>query len=277
MAIKTKIEWTDHTFNPWIGCAKVSPGCANCYAEKSMPSRMFGVKWGHGQSRYLTSESTWNQVKVWDRSAAKAGQRRKLFCASLADWLDDEVPIEWFCRLLGLIAETPNLDWQLLTKRPENWQLRMEEAERFMNENPVKYVESLEMTRKWMTWRAYPKNVWIGMTIENQAMCDRRLPILEKIPASIKFLSMEPLLGPVMLPIGYGSYRCDWIILSGESGPSSRGCNVKWIESIIEQAECPVFVKQLGANPVGVEWDLNDKKGGDIEEFPVHLQLRQFP
>ena len=237
---------------------------------------MFGVKWGHGQSRYLTSESTWNQVKVWDRSAAKAGQRRKLFCASLADWLDDEVPIEWFCRLLGLIAETPNLDWQLLTKRPENWRSRIEEALRFMEQQLYStYSAAVYLCRAWSLFNP-PKNVWIGVTVENQAMCDRRLPILEKIPASIKFLSMEPLLGPVTLPIGH-RFDVDWIIVGGESGPASRSCNIEWIGSIIEQAECPVFVKQLGANPVGVEWDLDDKKGGDIEEFPVHLQLRQFP
>jgi protein gp37 len=143
MAQNSNIEWTDNTWNPWIGCTKVSPGCANCYAEARDQRFAGGAHWGKGAPRQRTSAANWKQPLKWNREAAEdvddalhdfgadkyeAPQRPRVFCASLADWLDDEVPIEWLADLLGLIHATPFLDWQLLTKRPENWMARIEQA-----------------------------------------------------------------------------------------------------------------------------------------------------
>jgi protein gp37 len=161
MAENSKIEWTDHTFNPWIGCTKVSPGCANCYAEVSTPVRTARAKghelWGEGSPRQRTSEANWKQPLKWNRDAGRKFdswntfrdtlwatdeklienghqpfQRPRVFCASLSDWLDNEVPIEWLADLLKLIHDTPNLDWLLLTKRPENYWIRVPQAMRLI-------------------------------------------------------------------------------------------------------------------------------------------------
>lgn len=132
----TNIEWCDHTFNPWIGCTKVSPGCAHCYAETRDKRFTGGIHWGRGAPRNRTSPSNWNEPIKWNNGAAKLAancsqafeypsRRPRVFCASLADWLDDEVPIKWLADLLDLIRDTPNLDWLLLTKRPQNWEKRM--------------------------------------------------------------------------------------------------------------------------------------------------------
>ena len=121
MASNSKIEWTTHTFNPWIGCTEVSPGCAHCYARDMMERRYHRVQWGAGQPRSRTTADYWKQPARWHRQAQASGQRDRVFCASLADWLDDEVPIDWLADLLKLIESTPHLDWLLLTKRIEHW------------------------------------------------------------------------------------------------------------------------------------------------------------
>jgi len=125
MAENSKINWTTHTFNPWIGCTKVSPGCLHCYAETLMDTRYGRVKWGAGNPRSRTAPSNWKKVRSWNNRAGRDGVRPRVFCASLADWLDDEVPLEWLADLLGLISQTTNLDWLMLTKRPENWADRL--------------------------------------------------------------------------------------------------------------------------------------------------------
>ena len=118
MAETTKIQWCDATFNPWIGCSKVSPGCANCYAERDFDLRKHVAKWGAGQPRHRTSVSYWKEPLKWNRHAPMlaSGVRPRVFCGSLCDWLDDEVPVEWLADLLDLIRRTPNLDWLLLTQ-----------------------------------------------------------------------------------------------------------------------------------------------------------------
>ncbi|HEX2101956.1 MAG TPA: phage Gp37/Gp68 family protein [Candidatus Synoicihabitans sp.] len=210
MGQNSHIEWCDHTFNPWIGCTKVSPGCANCYAETLMDTRYGRVKWGKGAPRRRTSLSNWKQPLKWDRDAAAefiangerwaaladgstppAPPRPRVFCASLADCLDDEVPIEWLADLLDLIRRTPNLDWLLLTKRPQNWRGRISAVR-----------DSAPALRDYCDlWLAGmgPANVWIGTTVEDQVRADERIPHLLAIPARVRFLSCEPLLGPVDL------------------------------------------------------------------------------
>jgi protein gp37 len=258
------------------GCSKVSSGCANCYATTSTPVRTFKVEWGKGKPRHRTSESNWNAVRSLDRKSAKAGVRTKVFCASLADWLDPEVSSLWLCDLLELIATTPNLDWQLVTKRPELFHDRMAAVMHDWEGTPGANVAD-----RWRTFAIAPKNVWFGCTAENQKTFDHRTQEMSFIDARVKFLSMEPLLESVKLNFGL-TRPVDWIIVGGESGHHARVTDIEWIESIVTQSQSlkiPVFVKQLGTQAYYQELQFNtvSKKGGDITEFPAHLRLRDFP
>lgn len=289
MAENSKIEWTDHTFNPWRGCTKVSPGCANCYAE-TLSKRNPAVlgEWGRGKPRVLASEAMWVKPLEWAKHAPYFVQctncgsrfdqrnpaeghachykwqipaRPRVFCASLADWLDDEVPIEWLERLVDLITNTPSLDWLLLTKRPQHFFDRVGEATALSKDN----IEC-------------PSNVWIGTSVEDQARADERIPQLLKIPAKVRFLSCEPLLGPVDLrlndefPGADGCYEdarhgLHWVIAGGESGPQARPMHPDWARSLRDQCEAagvPFLFKQWG------EWvypQYADPEGS-FDDFP---------
>lgn len=291
----SRIEWCDHTFNPWIGCTKVSPGCANCYAA-SLDHRWGHDSWGPGKPRRRTSAAYWKQPVKWNLEAAQRdyecerfqteeGRRPRVFCASLADWLDDEVPVEWLSDLLGLIRRTPNLDWQLLTKRPQNWQPRMRAV--VASRGDATWL----MTRDWLDGTA-PANVWIGTTVEDQARADERIPHLLRIPARVRFLSCEPLLGPVVLRRKAGSAGeiihatlnglldeysrpvergIHWVICGGESGPKARPMHPGWARSLRDQcaaAGVPFFMKQLGG--------VRDKRH-NLADFPEDLRIREFP
>ena len=242
MGTVTKIQWTDHTFNPWIGCSKVSPGCANCYAEALMDRRMGKAKWGPGGTRVRTSSANWREPVRWNRDAQQAGVRRKVFCASLADIYEDHPAIDpqWRVHLFNLIQMTPHLDWLLLTKRPEN----------------IARLSVWSDTRK-----PWPDNVWLGTSVENQEQADKRIPLLLDVPARVHFLSMEPLLGPVTLPdeflaipeingpLGFGGDGDCWVIVGGESGPVSRPMDPAWARSLRDQCHShgvPFFFKQWG-------------------------------
>jgi protein gp37 len=172
MGESTKIEWTDHTFNPWIGCQKVSPGCDHCYAEAMMDRRYRRVRWGPHGERLRTSDANWRQPLKWARQPG--GRRPRVFCASLADVFDNKVPKEWRDNLWELIKETRQLDWMLLTKRPEN-------------------IRKM-LPKDWGS--GYP-HVWLGTTTEDQQHYDHRWRILSDIPAAIRFISYEPALGPL--------------------------------------------------------------------------------
>lgn len=290
MTTNSKIEWTRHTFNPWIGCTKVSDGCKFCYAEELMDKRYGKAKWGPDGTRKRTAKANWNLPRIWDREAKLLGERHRVFCASLADVFEDHAAlVEPRAELFELIDATPHLDWLLLTKRPEN------------------------IRRFWQGGRR--ENVWRGTSVENQETADLRIPELLATSdlGPISFLSVEPLLGPVDLEAAYlpcpnaadglamdpetGAYECcakcdytgvgsemgiDWVIVGGESGHHARPCHVEWIRKIVRQcasAEVPVFVKQLGSNPVSAEsrWGLRNSKGGDPSEWPEDLRVRQFP
>jgi protein gp37 len=254
------IEWTDHTFNPWEGCTKVSPGCANCYAETRNKRWNAGKNWGPGAPRRRTSASNWNEPVKWNREAEATGTRPRVFCASLADWLDDEVPIEWLADLLVLIHKTPHLDWLLLTKRPENWKSRMEAVCEFDGDS---------LAWSWLRGNAL-HNVWLGTTVEDQKRADQRIPRLLSIPARVRFLSCEPLLGPVDLwcanyrsPDGsftgavttWKDCGVNWVICGGESGPGARPMHPDWAIALRDEcnaARVPFFFKQWGEwLPVG--------------------------
>jgi protein gp37 len=307
MAENTKIEWADHTFNPWRDCSKVSSGCANCYADtlsKRNPGTL-GV-WGPNGTRVVAAESMWRQPEKWDMeysdqaTAAAAGMRKseperpRVFCASLADVFEDwkgpiqnshgdtmmicpnghidgsvwevtpkQIDCSHSCgqdmrpvtmadlraRLFRLIDETPNLDWLLVTKRPENivrfWPRDINDDYRFLS------------------------NVWLLTSVEDQAAADRRIPELLKCRdlCPVLGLSMEPLLGPVDLEkpmpgpdleqFGGGKIcqpwyiqsGINWIIAGGESGPGARPMHPDWVRSIRDQCESagvPFFLKQWG-------------------------------
>ena len=181
MAETTKISWTDSTFNPWIGCTNVSPGCDHCYAE-ALNDRHQWTEWGPHGKRHRTTTSWRNPAQWQNRAAAFArehGRRQRVFCASLADVFDNQVPAEWREDLFALIRRCPDLDWQLLTKRPQN-------IAKFL---PPDWGDG------------YP-NVWLGATAESQAYFDQRWPVLARTPAAVRFVSYEPAIGPLCLPSG---------------------------------------------------------------------------
>jgi protein gp37 len=259
MGENSKIEWTDHTFNPWIGCTKVSPGCANCYAEKY--GHRFGVPWGRDCPRRRTSAANWRLPLRWNKQAEESGIRPRVFCASLADWLDEAAPVTWLADLLALISWTPCLDWLLLTKRPQNWRTRLAEV---YEDNPQSIGACLAWD--WFKHGTPPSNVLIGATAEDQARANERIPILLQIPARSRFLSCEPLLGPVDLCLSElwePAKDVDWVICGGESGPGARPMAPKWAQSLRDQcqvAAVPFFFKQWGSGSAcrlldGREWN----------------------
>ncbi|MEM9213995.1 MAG: DUF5131 family protein [Cyanobacteria bacterium P01_F01_bin.150] len=269
MAETTKIQWTDHTFNPWIGCTKISPGCAHCYAEGATPSRFMGIDWGKGKPRHRTSEANWKKPVTWNNKAKREGVRRKVFCASLCDVFDTEVPQEWRDDLWSLIERCSNLDWQLLTKRL----------------NTMKSSELLDMVPD--SWRRrFPRNVWFGHSICTQAEANNVIPKMISIPARTRFLSMEPLLEAVNLAPVIGTSAIHWAIIGGESGSKARPFNIDWLNDFLvdcSEEEIAPFVKQLGANVEkgihGDRWQIEnlDRKGGNIEAWRPWMQVRLMP
>ena len=269
MSENSKIGWTDHTWNPWEGCQKVGPGCDHCYAE-TRNARFCGGhadNWGPGAPRRRTSVANWRKPFRWNAAhaafAAVHGRRQRVFCASLADVFDNEVPIEWFIDVLDVWRQTPNLDKQILTKRIGNVTKRLGEAFNALllredcDDNP---------TVPWLaTWIAgnAPADIWLGATIVNQAEADRDIPKLLRTPAKTRFLSMEPLLGHVdvfstitgeLLHTSGNDYNpgsIDWIIAGGESGTgaSIRHMHPAWPRSLRDQcaaADVPFNLKQWG-------------------------------
>lgn len=272
MSENSKIEWTDHTFNPWEGCQKVGPGCDHCYAE-TRNARFAGgvaINWGPGAPRRRTSPANWRKPLLWNKAHAqffaKYGRRQRVFCASLADVFDNAVDPTWRRDLFDLIELTPNLNWLLLTKRIGN---------------------AFEMIARARShdWLAGRDNVWLGATVVNQSEADRDIPKLLAVPARVRFLSMEPLLGPVDLrfhiysePTGnfrtHGGKRqielrrpadgLHWVIVGGESGTDARPTHPDWERALRDQcsaAGVPFLFKQWG------EWV---PMMGHVEGVPVN-------
>ncbi|MFP3428775.1 phage Gp37/Gp68 family protein [Paraburkholderia sp. SIMBA_061] len=267
MSENSKIEWTDHTFNPWEGCQKVGPGCDHCYAE-TRNARFAGgtsINWGPGAPRRRTSPANWRKPLKWNREAgvfyAQHRRRQRVFCASLADVFENAVDRQWRVDLFNLIEDTPNLDWLLLTKRIGNVLPMLEEtAERRFD------LDRLHAPQ-------LPDNVWLGATVVNQEEADRDIPKLLSIPARVRFLSMEPLLGAVDLRLesrndiarwdGLGRdlplRRIDWVIVGGESGRDARPMHPEWARDVRDQCEeagVPFLFKQWG------EWAPGENCGG---------------
>ncbi len=224
LAKNSRIEWTTHTFNPWWGCVKVSPACKHCYAEawaKRVGSRVWGIK----AERRFFGDKHWAEPIKWDTAAAEAGERPRVFCASMADVFEDRRDLDDArLRLWELIEATPNLDWLLLTKRPE-------------------------LVRKMVPWgQSWPTNIWLGTTVEDQEWAEERLPHLAEIPAAVRFISAEPLLGPLNISRWLGEH-IDWVITGGESGPKARPSSPSWFLDLLNQcmaSEVPFHFKQWG-------------------------------
>ena len=253
MGTTTAISWTDHTFNPWWGCSRVSPGCQNCYAE-TFAKRTGHDVWGKASERRFFGAKHWIEPIRWNLEAQRAGRPALVFCASMADVFEDRSDLtEPRQQLFELIDSTPSLEWQLLTKRPENV-LRLT-AEHYGDCN--------------LPW-------WQGVTVEDQARADERIPLLLEIPARVRFLSCEPLLGPVCLdphyfdlPIWRPGRSIDWIIVGGESGPGHRPLDLNHARSLRRQAEIagvPFFFKQVGGRTPTAGGDLLD--GEVLKAFP---------
>lgn len=291
MAENSKIQWTDHTFNPWVGCQKISPACEHCYAEAWAKRTGQAGLWRGVRRR--TSEANWKLPLKWNREAAAQGIRKRVFCASLADVFEDHEAIQpgWRADLGSLILATPCLDWLLLTKRPET-------VYRMMPDFWVHFSEPY----------ALPQNVWIGTTVENQEYANKRIPDLLKIPARVRFLSVEPMLGAIDLhriqdgdgftfdslsskhgigltvrfnghSVGNLAETIHWVIAGGESGAQARHSRMEWFRSLRDQcrrARVPFFMKQLG-KLAGKERGCKDSHGGDFAEFPADLQIREIP
>jgi protein gp37 len=276
--------------------------------------------WGKGAPRFRT-KGFWTHALKWNREAerkfevtketygrvaAERLERPRIF-PSLCDWLDEEVPIEWLADFLDLIRKTPNLDWLLLTKRPENWEPRLRAVAVSLQDDKGSQVTNplWQWLHNWIPWNGIhrhdpPANVWIGASVEDQPYANERCVELLKIPAAVHFLSVEPLLGGIDLtacrfkdddceirlnaltgetwvensasPSAYcdDNKGVDWVIIGGESGSGARMCNVEWIRNIVQQckaAKVPVFVKQLGARPY---WN------GTTHTLTAHSQYLEF-
>lgn len=300
MAEQTKISWADRTVNPWIGCSKISPACDNCYAERQDQHRKWTpAGWGPGkprrQTKTLDDAAKWNSQMFYECCACGArGTGRELeahaavgggcrhtqvsfarcrvFCASLSDWLDNEVPIEWFVKLLERIRLSPGLDWMLLSKRIGNWRSRMEAAEAFVRaRTPTQFVlghdELLEWIRAWLRGEA-PRHVLLGSTFANQGELQRDFSKLVRTPAHRRFASMEPLLGPI--DVGPTIRKLDWIIVGGESGANARPMHPAWVRSLRDQcaaAGVPFHFKQWG------EWGRNGDVRNEIgTDDPIYAR-----
>lgn len=225
MGLNTSIEWCSHTFNPWIGCVAVSPACDHCYAEAEAKRRGW-AKWGKDEPRHFTSEQYWKAPLKWNRQAEG---RERVFCGSLCDVMEEKSDLQpQRERLYELIDRTPNLDWLLLTKRPQNFR-------RF-----------LPMQRP---------NVW-GMTTVESAEYLWRINALCKLEFAVYGLSMEPLLGPVTLPDEFLALgKRAWVITGGESGHHARQANPNWYRSLRDQCQgagVPFFFKQWGEYDAGL-------------------------
>lgn len=206
MAEQSAISWTDSTFNPWIGCTKVSPACDHCYAERDNGRRGWVAGWGPGVPRRRTK--TWGEPLKWHRKAVLTGYRPRVFCASLADVFDNEVSPQWRVDLFDLIRATTALRWMLLTKRIGN-------AEKMLPPD----------------WPEAYGHVGLMATLATQSEWDRDYHKLRDTPAAWHGVSVEPMLSAINI----GDAAPDWIITGGESGPGFRETPISFVRSMRDQ------------------------------------------
>jgi protein gp37 len=215
MAEETKIAWTHHTFNPWMGCQKVSEGCRNCYAEQLVTGRMGRNLWGPEESDQNNgrqkTKSPWKKVKRWQKKAADNNEIRLVFTGSLCDIFEDaEIPNNYRPQVWDVIRSSPNLHFQLLTKRPQNIAGMLPDD-----------------------WGDGYDNVWLGCTIERNDVAHRHYQLVRN-PAKVHYVSYEPAIGPLdQMPLD----DIEWVIYGGESGSDYRDHNIEWPRNMRERCE----------------------------------------
>lgn len=287
MSLNSAIEWTHHTWNPWWGCTKISPGCANCYAARDARRYGFNI-WGSAAERRFFRPKHWHQPIQWNKAAREAGQRHRVFpsmCDPFEDRDDLVGPLGLF---LHVIRSTPNLDWLLVTKRPENIGVRLSLALNDLMRSPnPDHHKTGSWVDDWIDARIPPRNVWLLASVESQDFLPRADELL-KIPAVVHGLSIEPMLGPIELDLwspeawnGPGIRRgLDWIICGGESGPGARPMHPGWARSLRDQCAesgVPFFFKQWGEwlpyeqSTTPSFWDGQDGSYADGHLFPENL------
>lgn len=274
MGKNSAISWTDHTYNPWWGCQRVSPACEHCYAE-AFAKRTGNKVWGAQSPRRFFGEKHWSEPVKWNRQAEVEGKLRRVFCASMADVFEDrEDLLRERARLWELVEATPYLTWLLLTKRPENIGRMIPEA--------------------WK--RHYRPNVWYGTTAEDQKWADKRIPALLRVLAAVHFVSVEPLLGALSLR-KYLPGRCgcgargnadcscfilpgvDWVIVGGESGPGARMMELEWVRRLKKQCSdtgAAFWFKQKGAI-LSRKMGCKHPAGAKLSEWPDELKIQELP
>lgn len=323
------IEWTDETWNPTVGCSRVSPGCDRCYAVRVAAREM------QDAHRGLTKDGDWTgEVRCLPErleTPLRWRKPRRVFVDSMSDLFHPDVPDEFIAQVFAVMGVARQHTFQVLTKRPQRMAAWVagasdpvlvagdaiaEDRDSALSSADRQRVRSA--TRAWQPWAPWPlPNVWLGVSVEDQRYADLRIPHLLATPAAVRFLSIEPLLGPVDLSRVLGlewseigefwmqemfaalqgrRVPIDWVIVGGESGPGARPLDIEWIRTILAQcteAQVPVFVKQLGAQP-GFKGEpgsfhhydepsglfikaLDDKKGGNPDEWPDDLRVRQYP
>lgn len=294
MGENSKIEWTTHSWSPWRGCSKVSPGCTHCYAE-TLSKRNPGVLgvWGDEGARVVAAGAAWRLLFKWNRQAKAAGERWRIF-PSLCDPFEDRPELdEPLARYLHEIQHTPNLDHLVLTKRPENWRKRLLAASNVADDSCHPSRRVCDWIARWLDGNP-PKNVWLGVSTENQKYADERIPHLLRTPAAVRFLSVEPMIGPIdlraFMPIythngppccvdkeGWHRTKREcglhWVIVGGESGHGARPMNSQWARDIRDQcvaAGVPYFFKQHG------EWGPRDTSETQ-RAVNINLKSTHFP
>lgn len=305
MAENSGIQWTDSTFNGWRGCERISPGCDMCYAEalSRRNPKVMGV-WGSPGTRVIASDSMWREPLKWNDRAYEEGKIRRVFAYSLADVFE-----EWIgylshpngepssttmegarMRLWDLMRRTCMLRWMLLTKRTANIPHMLPgEYRRFWDGVDAEVVHAMRRDPAGfnVSQESWPARIWLGTTVEDQQRAEERIPLLTAIPATVHFLSCEPLLGPVDLAPHLAKGGIQWVIVGGESsqgGQRARPFDLGWAEEIVNDCrrfKVPVFVKQLGSRPVaeglGILNRQGDRHGGTLEDWPEWLRVREIP
>lgn len=319
-----KIEWTNRTWNPVRGCSRVSEGCRNCYAERqaarfSEPGEPFHgfvkrIEWHDPMDRdKVRHDARWTgKLELAENKLLEPITWRRpslVFVNSMSDLFHESLDKEAIDRVFAAMIAADRHHFQVLTKRAERMHRYMAHAESRVQAAGEAMASRFGWCHANEDGPWPPRNVWLGVSVEDQVTADARIPLLLDTPAAVRFVSYEPALGPI--DFGHWTHkslkcqrRLDWIIVGGESGPNARPCELRWIRSVVEQCKAAgvaCFVKQLGAKPFsGVEeldrWPLEsrvayedergdliedvrlrDRKGGDPDEWPKDLRVRQFP
>jgi protein gp37 len=296
MGDKSGISWTDATWNPLVGCSRVSEGCRNCYAEREAAGRLAKTPKYQGLAREVNGHPSWTgELRLWEPhldQPLRWRAPRRIFVNSMSDLFHEKVPDEWIDRIFAVMCKARQHTYQVLTKRPKRMRA---------------YMDAHWPTVCGVRPGEPPHHIWLGVSVEDQATADERIPLLLQTPAAVRWVSYEPALVAVDFsrwlfaagedgePAPRNRPGLDWIVVGGESGPSARPFDLSWARSTVaycRHAGVAVFVKQLGARPFERDacaeavadseghrmlLGLRDRKGGDPSEWPQDLRVREYP